>query len=271
MITWWCTALERPWSWNWIAYPGIWIASLLPIVIYVMAILRHGGPIDRRKLAQFVGGMFVFWVASDWPLGALGAGYLASAHMLQFLLYTLCAVPLLMMGTPEWMARKVTSKLRIYRATTWLGRSLVVAGLTYNMLLIVTHAPATVDTLRTNQFGSFAMDVVWVLAGVILWLPILNPMHEGRAGSPLAKMVYLFVTASILAVIPASFLTFTTTPIYSIYELAPRIGGLTTREDQQMAGIAMKLATIPVIWATIGVIWFRWAKAEESADLIHRT
>ena len=87
-------------------------------------------------------------------------------------------------------------------------------------------------------------------------------MPEGRAKNPWAKILYLFVTTSVIAVIPASYLTFTTTPIYSVYELAPRIGSMTAAADQQIAGIIMKLATIPVIWGTIAVIWFRWANRE---------
>ncbi|HUF94794.1 MAG TPA: cytochrome c oxidase assembly protein, partial [Acidimicrobiia bacterium] len=117
MIQWWCTALARPWTWQWIPYPGIWLATLLPVTLYVRIVRRHPSSVDRRKLFQFLGGMLVFWLASDWPLGTLGAGYLASAHMTQFILYSLVAAPLLLLGTPEWLARLVTSKLRIYRST----------------------------------------------------------------------------------------------------------------------------------------------------------
>ncbi|MDH3462925.1 MAG: cytochrome c oxidase assembly protein [Acidimicrobiia bacterium] len=262
MIVWWCTALAKPWTWEWIPYPGIWVATLVPAVFYVRAVRRHSSEIDRRKLIQFLGGMVVFWLASDWPLGTLGAGYLASAHMTQFLLYTLVAAPLLLLGTPEWMARKVSSKLRMYRATVWLGTSAVTAGVVYNLLLMATHAPGTVEVLRNNQFGSFAMDMLWVLSGFLLWLPIVSPLPEGRVKSVWAKMIYLFLTTALVAVIPASFLTFSTTPIYAIYELAPRIGAMTAVEDQQIAGIIMKLATIPVTWATIGVLWFRWSAQE---------
>src|SRR5680860_1492146 len=99
MIVWWCTALFEPWTWQWVPYPGIWAAAIGPTVFYLLAIRRHAGAIDRRKTAQFLAGMFVFWIASDWPLGTLGAGYLASAHMTQFLLYTLVAAPLLLLGT----------------------------------------------------------------------------------------------------------------------------------------------------------------------------
>ncbi|HEX6222148.1 MAG TPA: cytochrome c oxidase assembly protein, partial [Acidimicrobiia bacterium] len=262
MISWWCTALARPWTWEWIPYPGIWVASILPIVLYVRAIRRHPGPIDTRKAAQFVGGMLVFWIASDWPLGTLGAGYLASAHMTQFLLYTLVSAPLILLGTPEWLARASLDRLRLTPVVTWLGGALVASGLIYNTVLLTTHAPGTVETLRNSQLGSFGMDVLWVVAGLILWLPVLSPLTEARASSPFAKMAYLFVTTSVVAVIPASFLTFTSTPIYAIYELAPRIGSLTAIEDQQLAGIIMKIATIPIIWSTIAVLWFRWTARE---------
>jgi putative membrane protein len=160
------------------------------------------------------------------------------------------------------MARKVTSKLRIYRATVWLGTSAVTAGVLYNLILMSTHAPGTVQVLRNNQFGSFGMDMLWILSGLLLWLPVVSPIPEARVQSVWAKMIYLFLTTSLVAVIPASFLTFSTTPIYAIYELAPRIGSMTAVEDQQIAGIIMKLTTIPVIWTTIGFLWFRWTAKE---------
>ena len=262
MISWWCTALARPWSWQWIPYPGIWAASILPLVLYWRSVRRHASAVDRRKALQFVAGVVVFWVASDWPLGTLGAGYLASAHMTQFLLYTLVSAPLILLGTPEWMARRLTRRLRIERLTSWFGRSLLPTALIYNAVLLATHAPGTVEVLRNSQWGSFAMDVVWLVAGFPLWLPVISPLPDARASSPWSKMGYLFVTTSVVAVIPASFLTFTSTPIYGIYELAPRIGSITALEDQQLAGIIMKIATIPVIWSTIAVLWFRWTASE---------
>ncbi len=262
MIVWWCTALFEPWEWQWIPYPGIWLSAILPTFFYIRAIRRHPGEIDRKRAVQFVAGMLVYWLATDWPLGTLGAGYLASAHMAQFLLYTLIAAPLLLLGIPEWMARKIAGKLRIYRSAVWLGKSAVTCGILYNMILLSTHAPATVDALRINQFGSFAMDILWVLSGLLLWLPVLSPLPEGRVESVWAKMIYLFLVTAVVAVIPASFLTFGTTPLYATYELAPRIGSMTAIEDQQIAGILMKLATIPIIWGTISVLWFRFSSKE---------
>lgn len=262
MISWWCTALARPWTWEWIPYPGIWAAATLPLVLYWRAVWRHRGPTDTRKAAQFTAGMVVFWAATDWPLGTLGAGYLASAHMTQFLLYTLVAAPLLLLGTPLWLAHSFASRLHLKTGVHWLTGSLVPAAAIYNTILLTTHAPGTVELLRNSQLGSFAMDVLWMAAGLILWLPLLSPLPGGHSRSNWAKMTYLFVATSVVAVIPASFLTFTSIPIYGIYELAPRVASLTAVEDQQLAGIIMKIATIPIVWSTIAVLWFRWAAQE---------
>ena len=262
MIQWWCTALQRPWSWKWLPYPGVWLASLIPMGWYLWVTSRSSEPTTRTQKVQFIGGMVVFWIASDWPIGTLGAGYLASAHMLQFLLYTLGSVPLLMLGTPSWLAERVMARLRLRRSVAWFSRSLIFAGLIYNAGLVITHSPGVVDSLRTSQLGSFVMDVAWMALGVILWLPILSPVRDFRVEAVFGRIGYLFVTTSVVAIIPASFLTFSLLPLYSIYELAPRVASLTAQGDQQLAGIVMKLGTIPVVWSTLGAMWFRWAALE---------
>ncbi len=265
-IAFWCTALARPWTWAWIAYPGIWLSAILPAVGYMRAIRRHEAPTSSRQTGLLLAGVAIYWVATDWPLGTLGAGYLASAHMLQYLLYTLGAAPLILLGTPEWMTRSVLRRLRATGIATRIGSSLVLAALVYNLLMIGTHAPITVDALRASQFGSFLMDVLWLLAGFVLWWPVIAPIREMRHRSVPSKVAYLFLATTVVAILPASFLTFANFPLYSTYELAPRIGGFSSISDQQVAGLIMKLVTPIVVWATMATMWFRWATAERDGN-----
>ena len=51
-------------------------------------------------------------------------------------------------------------------------------------------------------------------------------------------------------------------PVYSTYELAPPTGWLTSREDQQIAGILMKVGGALVLWTAMSVIFFRWYRRE---------
>ncbi len=219
--------------------------------------------VQRRQMWSYLAGVAAFWLASDWPLGVLGAGYLASAHMAQFMLYTLVAAPLMVLGIPEPIARKMVARLRLYRVLTRLTKP-VTAGLVFNGCLVATHSPWITDTLRSNQFGSFAMDAVWLLSGVLVWLPICSPLTEHRLEAYPSKMVYLFLALGVVPAVPAGFLTFAGFPLYATYELAPRFYGLDAATDQQLAGLIMKLGGIPIVWGTIVAMMMRWS--EESRN-----
>src|SRR5919109_2214426 len=89
----------------WLLLGGVWVA-------YVVAVRTHARtapPADLeergRRSALFSTGMALLLVASDWPVHDLAEGYLYSAHMVQHLVYTLVAAPLLLVGIPAWMWR----------------------------------------------------------------------------------------------------------------------------------------------------------------------
>lgn len=269
-VNWWCTTTTDPWSWEWRAYPGIWLAVLALAVPYVLAVRRHRAAtgdsgVTRAQRWQFGGGVVLFWLTTDWPVGTLGAGYLASVHMLQWMLYTGVVGPLLLLGTPEWMARSLVRTLRLDGVLPRLARPLV-AGVVFNVVLIASHSPFAVDRLRTSSFGSMALDVVWFLAGLLVWLPIVSPLRELRASSYPVKILYLFLSMGAIPMIPGAFLTFSTYPLYGIFELAPRATSLTAVEDQTLAGIGMKIGSIPVIWPVIAVMFVRWASADRGEE-----
>ena len=73
------------------------------------------------------------------------------------------------------------------------------------------------------------------------------------------------MAAGVAALIPAGFLTFSSSPLYSSYEIAPRVG-LDALDDQQLAGAIMKVGAMPIIWITIAAIWIKWAASERAAD-----
>lgn len=262
-MTWWCVTITETWTWSFRAYPGIWLSVLLLVVPYLVAMRRRTGPNPnaRRHVGFFLAGVAVYWLATDWPLGTLGAGYLASAHMVQYLLYTLGAAPLILLGIPEWMARRILGKLRIYRAVRSLARPLI-AGVIFNAVLLITHAPMTVDTFRSNEFGSFALDAMWLLSGLLFWIPIISPLPELKPDSYAVRMAYLFLAGQVLPMIPGGFLTFSDFPLYSTYELAPRISGFRAGHDQALAGALMKVGGVPVIWGTMFALMVKWARSE---------
>ena len=267
----WCSALKVPWSWTWRPYVGVWLLCAGLLVGYAWALHRRyrttpRDPDATKRILSFVAGVALLWIASDWPVGLLGASYLASVHMLQYMIYTLGAAPLLLLGIPEWMARRILGKLRLYRTVKFLSRPLI-AGVLFNVILIGTNAPVVVDSVRSSQFGSFALDMTWILSGLLLWLPICSTIPEISGRSYLVKIVYLFLAAGTLPMVPGGFLTFADYPLYRTYELAPRVANFGALEDQQLAGAFMKVGNLPIIWAVILVMFLRWFKSERGQEV----
>jgi putative membrane protein len=174
----------------------------------------------------------------------------------------MAAAPLLVLGLPEWMLRRALSRLRAYRLLRLLAQPLV-AGVLFNVVLVATHAPLTVDTLRTNQAGSFLLDVAWLASALLLWLPVCGPLDELKPSYP-ARGVYLFLAAGLVPMVPGGFLTFAEAPLYAVYELAPRIGGFEALDDQQAAGAIMKVGNLPLLWPVLAGLFLRWAAQDRA-------
>jgi cytochrome c oxidase assembly factor CtaG len=267
-VTWWCSATRLPWDWTPRAYPGVWLAMAVVIATYLRA-RRHLTPAERAADTRwrpwaFLAGWLALWAASDWPLGTLGAGYLSSAHMVQYLVTTLIAAPLLVAGLSEPTLRRGLAHVR---ATTIVRAAChpVAAVVQANLVLVATHSPVTVDALRTSQAGSFLLDALWLASGAVLWLPICGTLPELRPSYPL-RAAMLFVGAGMVPMIPGGFLTFADHPLYAVYELAPRVGGFDATSDQQLAGVLMKLGSAPLIWPVIGVLFARWAAQDKPSS-----
>jgi putative membrane protein len=266
-MTWWCSAQGAPWTWSWQPYLGAWLLVALLLGGYLAA-LRWLAPPDERPLAtgrqitSYALGVLIIWVTADWPVGPLGAGYLVSVHTVQYLLFSLVAPPLLVHGTPRWLLRRLIRPSWAKRTARFLSRPLI-AFVIFNVVLVATHLPAAVDGLGTSQLGSFAMDMAWLGAGLVFWWQVLAPLPElDPMGYP-GRIVFVLLNVFIPTV-PAAFLTFADYPIYALYELAPPIGGLSATQDQQLAGLIMKVLGGFTIFGTASVLFFRWYAHEEA-------
>jgi putative membrane protein len=208
-------------------------------------------------------GVVTLWVAADWPVHDLAEGYLYSVHMLQHLLFSLVVPPLLLMGTPAWLAREILAPPVVFRAVRRLARPLP-ALLIFNGVLAISHWPAFVDlTLRVHA-THFAAHAVLFVTALLMWCPVVAPLPELRI-SPPGQMLHLGLQ-SIVPTVPASFLVFGQRPLYHFYEHVPRLWGLSAGEDQRIAGLLMKIGGGMLLWGVITALFFRWHADAEAAD-----
>ncbi|MFM7718796.1 MAG: cytochrome c oxidase assembly protein [Actinomycetota bacterium] len=246
----------------WLLLGGVWNAYLLVVSARARAHPEED-PGWARRARLFSLGMLVLLVASDWPIHDLAERYLYSAHMLQHMLYTLVAPPLLIAGMPAWVLRKVFAAPVVGPVAAFLTRPLV-ALIFFNGVLLFTHWPEVVAASVGSEPTHFALHVLIVGSGLAMWWPVMSPLPERPALNPPGQMLYLFFQ-SLAPTIPASFLTFGRTLMYPVYGTFPRIWNIGPLEDQLLAGLQMKILGGLLLWVVIGSIFFRW-HARESRD-----
>lgn len=251
----------------WHAHADVWLILGSVEVVYLISVRRHGRetPLEepnRKRQARFFSvGMLVLWIGADWPIHDLAERYLYSMHMVQHLLFTLVAPPLLLAGIPAWMMRSVLRPKPVRDLWRFLTRP-VVALIVFNGVLLFTHWPAVVDRAVGNELMHFSLHLLLVASAAVMWWPVMSPLPEMPALTPPGQMMYLFLQ-SLAPTIPASFLTFGHTLIYPVYGTFPRIWGISALTDQLLAGLEMKILGGLVLWGFITVIFFRWHAREE--------
>lgn len=264
-MQWWCAAQGVPWTWQWQAYPGVWLFVLLMVAGYRRLRARYPET-DRPTFRGWMFGlsMAALWVALDWPVGALGSGYLASLHMVQYLLIALVAPPLLLIGLPRGMYEAVTGGA--LRPMFRLISHPIPAMIFFVAAMAWTHWPPVVDVLMVSQLGSFFLDLLWLISGIVFWWPVAAPLPERGWMQEPGKVAYLII-ATLVNTGVFAYLTFSPLPLYATYELAPPVSGLSTRDDQLVAGLLMKMGGAVVLWTGITILFFRWYRKSEGADL----
>ena len=217
---------------EWHPHPDVWMTVLLLTFGYLYAIRRIGphkvGPgasvVTNRQVWQWYIGVAALWVVSDWPFHDIAEESMFAAHMVEHLVIAFATAPFLLMGTPEWLARMLVVETKILPVVRWVSKP-IVAFILFNFVFVGLHWPVIVEGMVTNPFTHFAVHLAMFLTGLAMWMPVLSPLPEVRKlGRPM-QMLYL-MGHSVLPIVPASFLTFASAPVYDVYTELPRLWGL---------------------------------------------
>lgn len=209
-------------------------------------------------------GVALIWVAGSWPVHDLAEGYFYSVHMVQHMLFTLAVAPLLLLGTPTWLARRIVPGDRARGALRQVCRP-VVGVIQFNAVLVLSHWPAVVEATLHHHMLHLVAHAVLLGSALAMWMVVVSPLPEVPRAKPPTQMLYLFLM-TIVPTVPASFLTFNSKPLYHFYEHVPRLWGWSALSDQQIAGLIMKIVGGFYLWVVIAIVFFRWHQREERLE-----
>lgn len=213
-----------------------------------------------RSAGRRIGGWIAIalvWMALDWPGGPLGAGYLASVHAAQYLVLAMLAPPLLLRGLDADRVRALLDRNGVAARIIRVATKPLVAMLAFSIVMLATHTPDAVDTLMRSQLGAFALDMAWFLTGLAFWWPVVIELPLREHFGPPIRMLYLFAGTQAHLYL-SMWLLLAALPVYGIYELAPRVTGLSALEDQQVAGGLLLTIGGTYVLAVISVLFFQW-------------
>src|SRR5258708_18419396 len=142
--------LTSPWAFH--PHPEVYL-EVLSLGAAYWAALRLLGPrfvepgesaATRGQKLCFAGGLLFIAAAEGWPLSDIANNYLYSAHMVQHLLFTLGAPPLLLLGTPHWLAPSLLRRPLLWPVMKRASKPLP-ATIIFNAAPATTHSPPLHD------------------------------------------------------------------------------------------------------------------------------
>ncbi len=255
-------------AWN--ADPSIVLGIVGLATVYLLAASRWrrrlGGPAepDRPRLLLFLAGMLVLVFALLSPLDRIADNELFSVHTVQHLLLTLVLPPLLLAGTPGWMLRPLLRWPGVLAAARAITRP-VPAYLLFNVVFALSHVPVVFNLFQSSETLHAFEHLVYIGTAVIMWWPVLSPLHEVPRIPYPAQMLYLFLQTIVGGVAVGSLITLSGRPLYDKYAHAAGLWGLTPLFDQQAGGLIMWVGGGMYYLGALAVVFFRWAAQDAAA------
>jgi putative membrane protein len=241
---------------HWSFDPLVYLPLLTAHWLYGRGVLRVwrqagvGRVLPIWRVAAFLAGEVVVVIALVSPLDPLGETLLA-AHMLQHVLLTAVAPPLLLLGLPArawiwaapqgWRRLATTGPVRVVAAgveamSRPLGAAAVATAVTW-----AWHVPALFEAALEIEWVHTLEHLAFFVSALMAWRGALS-LHVAPLGAALAVLM-VFMSGGMLG----GLLTLARSPIYDWYGGRPYLWGLSPLEDQQIAGVLM--------WVVAGAIY----------------
>jgi putative membrane protein len=244
---------DQLWSaWTW--EPWFLLPLALAVMIYVVGmsnIWRRAGAgrgIHAGRVVSFLGAVLALLVIFVSPLDALSEE-LFSAHMVQHMLLIFIVAPLLvcsdfplalLWALPRNWAQSLGHKWnqspipsRVWQVLT----SPVSAWVQFTIVFWIWHASWLYEAALQNEVIHILEHVLFLATGILFWWVLFQPTEQKHRRYGIG-VLYLFTTVLQSGILGA-LMTFASQPWYSSYAGSVRHWGLTSLQDQQLAGIIM--------------------------------
>ena len=253
-------------SWRFEPFPAL--ALFVAAILYWRGWERLSTQLPQRfpveRFWSFLAGLAVVYIAIASPLDAF-AGWLLTVHMVQHLLLTMVAPPLILLGNPllpvlSGLPRGVAGSAMAPFLTdpmlNRLGRFLVhplFAGPIFMLSNVLWHTPELYDLALRSMGWHVVEHVCFLSTAILFWWPIVQPWPMRPTWPRWAIIPYL-LAADLQNTALSGLLTFYDGVLYPTYAVAPRISSLSAIDDQAAAGAVMWVPGSVVFLLPVAII-----------------
>ena len=249
---------------DWSFDPAQLLPAALAGFLYWRRALRlreRGTPVPGWRQGLFGLGLLLLIGALASPIDRLGEERLFAFHMLQHVLLGDLAALCLVAGLTGPLLRPVL-QFRVVERLRFLAHPLVALPL-WAINLYAWHLPVAYEAALGSDAVHALEHLCFLTFGALMWAPVVEvlpgPMWFGTGW----KLGYIVVVRLLETVLGNIFL-WTGTVVYSTYEHAPRIWGVSALADQGIAGGVMMIEGSLV---TIGALAWLFLKLAAEGEL----
>jgi len=200
-------------------------------------------------------------VATTWPLGTVAAHWSLTALVVQRVLLVLVVAPLGLLGLPydliQWLTRP-----RIVDAVLLRLHRPPLAVPVVTVLVVGSMLPAMVRAQASSALGRGLLDLAMVVAGLVLWIPVIGRIPGIPRLKPVVRFAYLVAQAVVPAFLSFVYI-FSNHPLYPVFARSHAAVGLAPLTDQQIAGFVSKLSMLLVLLIVGAVVLSRAPLSED--------
>jgi cytochrome c oxidase assembly factor CtaG len=265
-------ALTVPWrSSDWTFEPSV----IVPLVIAAAAYVGAARVVTRRRaarswtgrLACFLAGIGVLVVALVSPIDAI-ADERFSVHMVQHLLLTLVAPPLLLFARPLTLAVAASSgrarSAITGLATSRMGRSLASPAFgfaSFSLLLWISHLSPLYSAALTNDAVHALEHVGYVTTAMAFWWPVVAKDPGAARLSHPGRVLYVFLSMPVMSLL-GFVLTSSDRVLYAPYVHAA--GSVAAAlADQRLGGTLMWVASMLTGTVALSAVLLEWMRFDD--------
>jgi putative membrane protein len=268
---------DLPKAWN--LSPQILGSMALTAALFSRGVLNawqragRGRSIRWQQSVACALGLIALAIALVSPLDALSAA-LFSAHMLQHMVLMLAAAPLLAWGvTPAliiwtlprtWrkpISRGWLSNRWLRGISKWVFRPFTATGL-FLLVFVVWHTPILYQAALRIEWIHSLEHLTFLFAAWLYWSQFVHSMRRQNGTAFLPAGLSLFTLALITGLLSA-LITFSPQVWYPANSESAALWGLTSLQDQQLAGVVMWIPGGVVFLLAFIVIFWRGLSQED--------